>query len=539
MPTELLQNIMAFIPDAEEAPSSNVLPPIWHAAVYNTAMLIPISQTCRRLRQVALGCPTLWTSLTDGPPARARERARMFAQRSRLAPLKVYLPIGRGVHEYDLTGIVEGSPSLPWPIQELHVADLPSRNTIEDLELMFTTRPQPLLESLSVQFCDNPLNREDQYHFGVPGLAPEHFPRLQRLSLGSCDLVNKDIMASLTHLALHSITVYQVHKKIESILSACHVLESLHLEQIEDLFSPPEPPPEEVTVHEFYHQTPAALRSCRGLRRVALLNMYGYLASFIVSLVLSDQRGLALQLHDIRTSPNPAVPDDLLIGTSQLAIGNYLYRRNSHRPSPWGITALTRERTFRATATVLEDAIAPLGGYEQALTSVHELWLVDLPPGYEEDTLPEDAALMLKTAIASMSALETVVLANHIQLTEMGTACPSLHLLPDIREAVPWPPISTLRIVYAYTHALAPPLDLTAILEELASGAYDYLEHLVLEIPPSFRIDAGDIERLRGNFKTVEMRVIDEMPEIALPAYCVEPAAWPGNARESWPCRLW
>ncbi|KAL1940633.1 hypothetical protein VTO73DRAFT_8068 [Trametes versicolor] len=554
MPTELLQNIMAFIPDAEVAPSSNVLPPIWHAAVYNTVMIIPISQTCRRLRQVALGCPTLWTSLTDGPPALARRRARIFAQRSQTAPLKVYLPIGRGDRAYDLTDIVEGSPSLPWPVQELHVADLPSYNTKEDLERLFAARPVPLLESLSVQFCDNPLNHEDQYHFGVPGLMPEHVPRLRRLYLGSCDLVNRDIMGSLTHLALHSIAVNHVHKKIESILSACLVLESLHLEQIEDLFSPPEPPPEEVTVHEFYHRKPRALPSCRRLRRVTLLKMYGYLASFIVSLVLSDQRGLALQLHGIKTSPNPQLPDDLLIGTSQLAIGRYLCRCDLYRSIPWGITAVTPERTFHSSAAALEDATAPLGS-DGPLMSVHELWLVDLPSAGpdEEDVPPEDldAALMLKATIESMPALETVVLANHIQLAWMSTARPSLHLLPDIRSAVSWPSISTLRIVYGYgpdvqdprslpvdMHALVPPLDLTALLEELASGAYDYLEHLVLEIPPFFRVDPRDIERLRGNFETAEVRVVDKMPGIALPEYCVEPEVRPGDAGMSWSCRL-
>lgn len=558
MPTELLQNIMAFIRDAKVAPSSNVLSPIWHAAVYNTVMIIPISQTCRRLRQVALGCPTLWTSLTDGPPALVRKRARIFAQRSQAAPLKVYLPIGRGDRAYDLTDIVEGSPSLPWPVQELHVADLPSPNTKDDLERLFAARPMPLLESLSVQFCDNPLNHEDQYHFGVPGLAPEHVPRLRRLYLGSCDLINRGIMGSLTHLALHSITVNHVHKKIESILSACHVLESLHLEQIQDLFSPPEPPPEEVTVHEFYHRKPRALPSCRRLRRVTLLKMYGYLASFIVSLVLSDQHGLALQLHGIKTSPNPPLPGDLLIGTSQLAIGRHLCRCDLHRSIPWGFTALTPERTFRVTAAALEDAIFPLGS-DEPLMSVHELWLVDIPSASsdnEEDTLLEDldAALILKATIESMPALETVVLANHIQLAWMSTARPSLHLLPDIRSAVSWPSISTLRIVYGYgpevqdprslpvdMHALVPPLDLTAILEELASGAYDYLEHFVLEIPPFFRVDTRDIERLRGNFETAEVRVVDKMPEMALPEYCVEPAARPGDAqpKKSWSCRLW
>ncbi len=120
-----------------------------------------------------------------------------------------------------------------------------------------------------------------------------------------------------------------------------------------------------------------------------------------------------------------------------------------------------------------------------------------------------------------------------------------------MRNANTRPPITTLRIVYGYGPELRSlqnhnvwlsriPLVLAGILDELASGAYDYLEHLVLEIPHSVSVNPGELARLREHFVTAEVKVMDNMPEMDLPSYCVEQAAWPKSVKsEPWPSRLW
>lgn len=546
LPTELLQAIMAFIPDAVEVPSANVLRPIWHADVYDTAMIVPISQACKRLREVALGCPALWTSLTNGP----HTRARVFAHRSQGIPLKVFLPIGQTIGHV-LTDIAEDLPSR---VQELHVGDMgPCEHTQDTLNHLVADGPFPLLESLSVQFCDNPLmDEEDQYHFGLPrAFTRECAPQLRRLCLGSCDFVSQSILASLTHLALHSVAVAHVHREVESMLSSCHVLESLHLENVQDIFNPPEPPPWDVDVHNFYHPTPAALPACRRLRRVTLIHVYGYLASFVIFLVANDEQDLALQLHDLKTDLNPALPRDRLLDrTLRLAVAMYPPPPNSG--GVWMITAVSPDRTFRATSHTLQKALSPLlrRVNNQALAGVRELWLADvaaltLADGEKSRLSPREVSTL--KAVVAAANLDTVVFANHFQ-TRWARGRPSLFLLPDTREAVAWPSISTLRIVYGYgpfldsdwtPHEGVPPLDLSVILAELALGAYDYLEHLVIQVPRGVYVDPEEVTELQAYFETTRVEVVDETPTMALPEYCVEPAAWPQNVKK--PCygRLW
>ncbi len=164
--------------------------------------------------------------------------------------------------------------------------------------------------------------------------------------------------------------------------------------------------------------------------------MNGPLASFILSQVLADQTGLALQLHDLRTPLNPVPPHDLFTGTSLLNIGQH-----PHRPSAdvdysflWGITASGPRRTYRATTATLPDVVAPLlQEGSQVHTTVRELWLTDVPPS----TGPQkDSVLLLKNTIAAMPALKTSVLANQMQVGWM-CAGPSLTLLPDVANFEP------------------------------------------------------------------------------------------------------
>ncbi len=144
------------------------------------------------------------------------------------------------------------------------------------------------------------------------------------------------------------------------------------------------------------------------------------------------------------------------------------------------------------------------------------------------------------------------MLVNQFQAPWTG-ASPSLRLLTHAREgnghAGPRP--STVRIAHGYgKHVLhrwserpdptpaVTPLDLTSVLEELASDAYDYVRHVVIEVPYHVAVDAGDVEQLRKHCATVIVKVVNETPTrtVALPAYCEDPAM--GASNDPWPYNL-
>ena len=70
------------------------------------------------------------------------------------------------------------------------------------------------------------------------------------------------------------------------------------------------------------------------------------------------------------------------------------------------------------------------------------------------------------------------------------------------------------------------------MLEQLASGAYRYLEHLVVQLSPRFEIeDAETVRRgLKAYFETVKVERIVEMPQMALPPCCIKPDSGPGGS---------
>ncbi|EIW65266.1 uncharacterized protein TRAVEDRAFT_42644 [Trametes versicolor FP-101664 SS1] len=213
-------------------------------------------------------------------------------------------------------------------------------------------------------------------------------------------------------------------------------------------------------------------------------------------------------------------------------------------------------RTLRTATKTLEEVADPLlENAATALTDARELWLADVSSPTAHPPSPSQIS-SLKTIVAAMPRLDTVVLANHFQAVWAEGGRPSLFLLPDARDARVRPSITTLRIVHGYgphlredwemprdgSAPVMPPLDLTGLVDELASGAYDYLEHLVIEVPGHLRwmdVDGGDIARLRTHFKTTQVRMVEETPTMALPEYCVERSAWPPDVNDPWPHRIW
>ena len=82
-------------------------------------------------------------------------------------------------------------------------------------------------------------------------------------------------------------------------------------------------------------------------------------------------------------------------------------------------------------------------------------------------------------------------------------------------------------------------LDLSRMLGELETGAYGYLDTLLLEMRPGLDVSPEDLERLERHFATVERRYyVGRTPTMPLADYCVEPCGGSGGTR-SWLGSLW
>ncbi|KAI0638822.1 hypothetical protein C8Q77DRAFT_1151859 [Trametes polyzona] len=82
-------------------------------------------------------------------------------------------------------------------------------------------------------------------------------------------------------------------------------------------------------------------------------------------------------------------------------------------------------------------------------------------------------------------------------------------------------------------------LELRLLVEELESGAYDYLVHLILEVPSLVDVVKDELARLRTCFQTSRVSILEEStPDVALPPYCVKPESWQGEESRSYALSL-
>ncbi|KAI0353143.1 hypothetical protein OH77DRAFT_631254 [Trametes cingulata] len=555
LPIEVLCEIMAHIPTAVyDGLEFRTIKDrsVWRSEYRDTAMILPISQSCKKLRRIALECPSLWTSITTDRAS--SNYPRIFAERSQGLPLYICLPsISRGKRSTLVLDCF--TDDITSRAQDILIGDLPRRDT-DNVMRNLLRKPLPVLESLAIRCRDN-LETVSAGYACQLHLTKEYAPRLTRLYLSSIDIALTDITASLTHLALRDLDVTNVHIIVNNILSACRCLESLHLEALTD-------PSQLRPAPELHLPTPSALATLNRLRHAVIKNMHGYLASYFLSLILSDQPELVLQVLHIWTAPIPPVPLPLLQDVANLAIGRYPRLRGgpSYAPFIWGLTASGPKHTLRMTCHTVDfpidtphSEVQPLLRDSEMLAGVRELWLVDASCSRKGDTLPvaPDAETLLRFIVADMESLETVVLVEESQAQWARAAPPSLRLLPDGHDPDSCAPfLTTLRIIHGYSSSLdnsarstgmqCPKgiddvLDLSVVLDDLASGAYNYLKHLFIEVPRRELVTEEQLEALRSYFSTVQVSVADQAPIMELPDYCTEPYAWPD--RRPWPYSCW
>ena len=208
------------------------------------------------------------------------------------------------------------------------------------------------------------------------------------------------------------------------------------------------------------------------------------------------------------------------------------------------VTLLDSRSLVRVTTSVLPspypaDGPAWLGRTLQdtsALVTITELWLVDLPRWNPLD-------LYLRSILAALPMLEIVTIAcNHSHHT---TALPDLRLLPDGRApGFDARRLKTVRLVHGYDRELEyrevlkagrygellrprerKELSLARLLDQLQTGAFDYLARLVLRVGSRFFFDEEELAQLRGRGVQVDIEYSDERPEMPLPEYAREPEA--------------
>ncbi|EIW65273.1 uncharacterized protein TRAVEDRAFT_17041 [Trametes versicolor FP-101664 SS1] len=353
--------------------------------------------------------------------------------------------------------------------------------------------------------------------------------------------------------------VAYIRERIAAMLSVCYALQSLHLDSVGTFDFWPHAN-SSATHDPLSTPSPLPPQACRHLRGVALVSLDGYLIAYILSL-LTEKTKLDVQIHSVLRDLHFPLPRHFLGAISKVGIARYpqpvpfyKFPRPPDSPFMWGITLSGSERTVRRVGDEFEALTRMLYEEDAALAGVRELWLADVSPATcdEPHMLRAAEADQVRALIQGMPVLETVVLINQFQAPWTG-APPSLRLLPDARDSDRHigPRSSTVRIAHGYgKHVLqrwperpnpipsVPPLNLTCILEELASGAYDYVQHLAIEVPYHIAVDAGDVERLREYCDAVQVKVMDVTPTISLPEYCYEPKTWAASD-DPWPYKLW
>ena len=518
-------------------------------------MLSPVLRTCRKLRQIALSHASLWKTVSSSSQYRL-PALPLYGADSSAVPL---IAIIDGCDHDSLLGD-SGAMDVS-RIQELHVLNLRlfrKRDDVAELRRRFRGVELSCLESLSISSFVATGEEEP--------ISLEEAPRLRHLVLQSVTYLPQNRFPNLTHLALEGVCEHERHATTAHFLSRCPNLENIAINYADNDEAMSVPPP---------LSQPLALNR---LQRISLQlpNILDKLGEFYLSLFpirTGQTLPIALQVlnhhwYDMHHDVEALLKDATGGAASHLSFSmSPLPDRSSLNILFFAITAAGPQGTFHIATVPFYDYDSSLPGpdwdFNQSATlksilgrglclpAVRELWISGVHPEVDRHT---HIAAAFKTAIAGLSALETIVLVEPVQGYPPSGS--TLGLCPDALDAgaggseprsAPPPNLRTLRLVYGDggTHWLRDwdgdvnELDLGRLLAELETGAYAYFDTLVLEMRPWLDVGSEDLQRLKGHFATVERRYyVDRTPTMPLPDYCVEPHGGSGGTR-SWLGSLW
>ena len=528
LPVEILQRILEYVPDRKKHDGA------WHSALVENSMLLPILQTCLRLRNIAVSYPALWNSVSVAAEPVLDGLTENAISWSESRPLGVDLLLDESYSQADPDGRRMKAlwPSAAVRAREVHV-NIRSRHPVAELWDSVFEHPYARLESFS--FYDL------TYHRVIPFLpnARGSASQLRRLDLRSGSVVPDCAFPRLTHLALQRLKGSTT--SMVGLLDRCPNLESLIMHN-SNLSPPPKDPP--------YHPGPHLPR----LRRVVLKNIRYRLLPFFLQKLPKHSQNYSLQIigfERLSSFYNAAMllrdhslapPQTIRISLEPLRDTQIWYTLSIVFLSSRSLVRVgtsVRPSSYRADGP---DWLGHTLQDKSSLGAVTELWLVDLPRHESSSEWWDSYDETLRSVLTALPTLEVVSIAydhsRHI-------AVPDLRLFPDGREpSFNSHRLKTVRFLHGYDRDLeyrvvleageyeellkpreTKELSLARILDQLRTGAFDYLSRLVLRVPSHFTLDEAELAQLRGCVSQVDIEYSDERPEMPLPEYATEPEA--------------
>ncbi|KAI0696484.1 hypothetical protein C8T65DRAFT_663634 [Cerioporus squamosus] len=531
LPVEVLHRILDYVPEPENKD-------VWLSSMVDTTMLLPISQTCRRLHEITISHPTLWRSLTIGAEPKARALARDAISRSRSRPLTVDLSLSSD-SEMDAVwpDIKAFWPEIAARVRELHLLLRFHYPADPPWDPMFN-RAYPQLDSFS-------LLQATAYDFPAPfpPFAEGVSSHLRRLHLRSVTTLPRCKFPGLTHLALGDIELER--GSIIELLGRCPKLESLIIYKLSSLRIRPNAAGQA--------QCQDLLGSLPHLRRVRLQDLSQTYLSFFLDRIPKHPQGYSLHVANRYCDAGA-----ILHGHSVVPVSTMHIRLD---PSQWNapefyspsVAFLGSQSVVRVeTSTRLAFEHPSLRNFlymdgpdwlrhtfrdKSALQSVSEVWVVNFRTDWWDA-----CAEPLRTTIVALPALEIISI---VMDQSRGCGEPDLRILPGGHDvAFDSPRLKTARLVYGcdrhveyrrivdsgqYGDLLKPretkQLSLSRVIEQLKSGAFEYLDRLVLCAASHLMFDEAEVEQLRGYVSQVDVEYSDVTPGVLLPEYAREPEA--------------
>lgn len=498
LPTEILNQIMEHIPHSRAL----TFRPVWQSCAANSLdLIIPISRTCHRLREVALTNPFLWRHLYSALPDNTN---RLLMERSRDIPLTIVMD-----DDHLLKVLVQ---DIRERTQELHCTYMDDR--IGKL-LPYLKFGWPALEFFS--FTQSGFEHDNG---DVCPLSAETTPRLRYLHMQHITTLMSAGLPNLTHISLSRLNITRCHVKVAKVLTSCPNLVNIILDRLGN-WTPPR------------NQQPQATLS--RLRRVTLHEMTTQVNRFYLLVFGCERDGIAVQVlsREVLLQRFPVqdiLPRYIRGGPSLLAIIAHWHPSSIRLPPHiadrhlLSVTAVGPHSTFRISRQpkVLGEHLHRILTNKESLRHLREVWLVDI-----SSSNPPRMAENVAAALASLTTLETVVVVyDHVCSREPRMNMRMLPKLSDPNFASA--KLKTLCLVHGHGSAPRPhdggKICLSKMLQQLAFRQYEYFETLILRTTPHLTVDEEDLEELHRYFPVVRYEHISRLPDLPLPEYCIEPA---------------
>ena len=526
LPIEILHKILELVPDSCTRRWKGYHP-FWHNTLTDSSILIPVTHTCRRLREVALAHPIIWTTFQLSLKKLAL--ARQMATWSSHLPLNA---VGSDV------GVLEAFPPNT-RFRSIHLYGIGKEG--RSLRALADQFSSTALASFSL-FC----NKKYDWNVKESGL-PLSLARatdLRDLALDEVSALPDRGFPRLTHLALFGLSTFSFHERVVNFIRECPQLENIALHEFTLTFANGDVP------HE------PALIPLDHLKHVTLVDFSPDALTHYLALLQPRVQGSSVQILGYHCK-DPTFPTRFLLPPTtssdpqdrqvKVCIGVHPTGLEDYSVS---LTTISAHTTRRIAAWAVQLSLNGISALEwpslvfsetAQTASVDEVWLYGL--GSSSSSWKRSPLTLFPTA-------RTVVLVAEGATHHGGP--PDLRLLPFVhpvgpdsdfesaaraREPNPSPTntgLTTLRIVHGFSAYDGPAashgtdghtchseahrdrLSLSRLILWLRSGGFGYLKHLVLQATPHIDVDERELDALRnmGQFETFRFERIEEFPEM-------------------------